>query len=181
MRSLLLIAVVLGLVLLASSSATAQVSGNQTVETIQEIRNDDDAAILIGDDLLLWDYYLEGDRATIVVEAVDKPTGVTVTDGGALMSGLQTRPSTHRALPGQRTEISVPVVAYDGYIFLTVGSGGYLQGIPIRKTSPMIGGPWTHQDAQASALGGAAGTGVMSLIVVMRSVWGRDDSPEWIA
>lgn len=159
----------------------AQPAANVTVDDLDELHEDDDAALLIGDSLLLHDYHIDGDRVRLEVEAVDRPVTVSIIDGGALMSGGQVRPTEHRALPDRRTEIVVEATTVDGTAFLSVEAGGAIQGIPIESSEPLIGGPWSSSDAQAVGFGTALSVSMLIGIVVARRVRGRDQEPERVA
>ncbi|MGZ0746712.1 hypothetical protein [Haloparvum sp. AD34] len=80
-----------------------------------------------------------------------------------------------------RTEVRLPVDTSSGTVGVYVDTGERLHGIPIQESEPLIGGPWSATDSQASALGGATGVGVVAFLIVFRSIYGRTEEPERVA
>jgi hypothetical protein len=106
---------------------------------------------------------------------------VTITDGAALMTGGEIRRENRMLREDERNTIRFPVTQYRGMSAVTIDTGTTLYGVPLEEPSTLIGGPWSAQDVQIGSIAAALGTSVVSIIVVLRTVLGRTESPERIA
>jgi hypothetical protein len=53
--------------------------------------------------------------------------------------------------------------------------------IPLDSGSTLIEGPFDGRDAQTTAVGGAGSVALITIVMAVRRVTGRDDEPERIA
>ncbi|WP_218055027.1 hypothetical protein [Haloparvum sedimenti] len=64
---------------------------------------------------------------------------------------------------------------------VTIDTGDVLYGKIVEQGGTLVGGPWGVSDAQAAGAGGAVGVAVVTLLLVLKRVYGRDEHAERVA
>jgi hypothetical protein len=117
---------------------------------------------------------------TFVVEA-DSSTTITVTDASIPLQEYDAVdiPRKSQQIPEGRTEVSFSVTEPSDAA-VTVATSRGLVGLSPGSPS-LFSGSASWSDVQIAAVSGAAGVGSVAIIVVIRTVLGRTDSPERVA
>lgn len=174
MRLLSIFVLVLAATAVASGGVVAQdattdnSSGNATEECTERI-NEYTAicsADLDGSDVVI-DIHTEGPQEIVVTEAFRKGSGE-----------LQQRTVS---LDEGRNTVRLTVTVDGGSEGVTIAAGDVLYQKEIRTSSSIVAGPFTAADAQAAGLGGGAGVALVTLYLVAKAVYGRDENPERLA
>lgn len=90
-------------------------------------------------------------------------------------------PQTQVRLREGHNVVEWQVGEYDGFAGVSISTDHTLYAVPLEEESTLIGGPWSHQDAQLTALAAGVSIGLVSIIVVFRRIIGKDEQPERIA
>ena len=171
-----LIAVLLLLAFVAVPSvAAAQADPTSTPSAEQEtylIEIDSDTRIVES----TW---IDG-TVSFVVEA-DQPTTITVTDASIPLQDHDAVdiPRKTQRVPEGRTEITFSVTEPSNAA-VTVAAERGLVGLSPGEPS-LFSGSASWSDVQLAAVSGAASLAIVAIIVVIRTVLGRTDSPERVA
>lgn len=124
--------------------------------------------------------YTESDgRAVLIIES-ERTQRVTITDSASFMSGGEI-PRKRVTLREGTNTVRFPVTVHRGFAGVSIDTGGVLFGVPVESRTTLIGGPWTYADAQIAALGGASSVALVSVVLVMRRIRGKNTEPERIA
>jgi len=110
---------------------------------------------------------------------------ITVTDAGVFRTGGEVQRKTVTLHEGRNT-VRLPVTIVDTGIGgqmagVSVETGLTLYAVPIDVSSPIIGGPWSAQDAQLSGLSAAVSVALVSLLIVAHHLIGKSGEPERVA
>jgi hypothetical protein len=116
---------------------------------------------------------------TVVVKSKTVQRGVTLTDATRREQGEVPR-TTHRLRRGKNT-LRVRVSDPSGRVAVTIDTGRVLYLLPVSEGSALISGPFDGRDAQTTALGGALSVSLITVLMAVRRVTGRDDEPERVA
>jgi hypothetical protein len=121
--------------------------------------------------------YVNG-QAVLVLDSSIRDR-VTVTEAVSLTEPRELRRDSF--VVDGKTEIRMPVTPSNGRVGVTIDDGTTLYGVPLEQESTLIGGPFTSSDAQAAAFGGGTGVALVTLFLVAKVVFGRNDEPERLA
>lgn len=159
--------------------------GNETSVSDEEVS--DDRSVSISEDLAYSDVsYADGVMMVTFNVKGERPVRVFIADSGGVFDGGPVSVRSVRLLPGETTvRLPVTEISHSGSTIVAMSvtyDSDQVYAIVHRTGSTgLIGGPWSASDAQASALGAAAGVTTMVLYVVLRALFGRDSSPERLA
>ena len=140
------------------------VSENCT-ETINPYTSICDAE-LDGSDVVI-DIHTEGPQTIVVTEAFRKGSGVLNQRTIRLDEGLNT--------------IRLTVTVDGGSEGVTIAAGDVLYQKEVKVSSTLVSGPFTASDAQAAGLGGGIGVAFVTVFLVAKVVWGRNQESERLA
>lgn len=187
MKPVFIVLTTLVIALLAPGVAVAQESTNETDITISTSDDDEDhyqqlckAPEMIDEATALCHSEIADDGRAVLVIDSEKTQFVTVTDAASFMSGGDVPRKRVQLDEGYNT-VRFPVTHHKGFAGVSVDTGGTLYAIPLENDRTLIGGPWTSQDAQLAAIGGASSVGLVSIVLVIRRITGRSTNPERIA
>jgi hypothetical protein len=118
--------------------------------------------------------------AEIVIRS-DIRQRIVLTDAAGFMQGGEINRQRYLVNSDEPQTVRLAVTSYRNFAGVTVDTGDVLYAVPLDEPSTLIGGPYDAQDVQLSAIGGALSIAIVSLLVTIRAVTGRADSPERIA
>lgn len=118
--------------------------------------------------------------AKIVVKS-DRLQRIQLTDAGAFMKGGVVPRTKLTLRPGEVQTIRWSVTEHRGFMGVSIETTSVLYAVPLDEPTTLVGGPWSAGDVQIAALSGAGSIAVMSIIIVMRAVTGRAESPKRLA
>lgn len=165
-------ACVVATALLAGGAAAQENTTNATetnatecTETINQYTAICDAE-LDGSDVVV-ELKSEGPQTIVVTEAFRKGSGV--------LSQRQVR------IPEGRSTVRLTVTVDGGSEGVTIATQDTLYQKEVRPSSTLLAGPFTASDAQAAAFGGGTGVALVTLFLVAKVVFGKNDDPERLA
>jgi len=166
---------VLTAVALVSAPAAAQ-DVNVTVEGANKTDGCTDAQP-IDNHTAVCSTSLDGRMVTIVVYSDRPQRGVQLT--GPFREGDIPR-STYHLQKGRNT-LRLQLYDTTGKVGVTVDTGRTLRGVTVQGSNTLVSGPFDGRDAQTTAVGGALSVALITIVMAVRRVTGRDDEPERIA
>lgn len=177
---------VIALIALAlfSGAAIAQDEGNGTNVNIDVGNQSDDGCTdpeTIDNRTQLCSAQLNGDGSRVTLVFKSKlPQRITLTDAGGFMQGGVVN---QKVVPMQtgRNRVTFRVTTVDGFSGVSVATQEVLYAVPLEKQSSLISGPFGATDVQISALGGAASVAFSMIVITIRTLTGKRDSPERVA
>jgi hypothetical protein len=165
----------------ATSTATPTATPTST-STATPARNDENTTYLIELEpgVRIVESSWNSGTVTFLVES-DSSTTITVTDASIPLEDYDAVdiPQKRQKIPEGRTEITFSV-SEPSSAAVTVASPNGLVGLSPGSPS-LFSGTASWSDVQLAAVSGAAGVGIVAIIVVIRTVLGRTDSPERVA
>lgn len=124
---------------------------------------------------------VDGQAEVVLETRLSRPADVTVTDAGAIWTGDDVDREDVRVPADGRVRVSVRAVRSDRGRAVTVDTGEAIDGVVLSDGSALIGGPWSHRDAQAAAVGSALVVGTLAGVAVLRRRRGHEQTAERIA
>ena len=122
----------------------------------------------------------ELDGSDVVVDIhTDGPQTVVVTEGFRKGSGVLNQRTVR--LDAGRNTIRHRVTVDGGSEGVTIAAGDVLYQKEVTGNTAIVAGPFTAGDAQAAGLGGGLGVALVTLYIVAKVVYGRDQTSERIA
>jgi hypothetical protein len=185
MRPIFVILTLLTVVTLVSSGAVAQ-ANNSTSDgpTVQVGPVDQEQPCetteRIDNSTVLCAAELNGGYAELIVRS-DIRQRIVLTDAAGFMQGGEINRQRYLVESDEPYRLRMSVTSYRNFAGVTVDTGDVLYAVPLDEPTTLVGGPYSSQDVQLSAIGGALSIAVVSLLVTIRAVTGRADSPERIA
>ncbi|MFD1569783.1 hypothetical protein [Halorubrum laminariae] len=161
-----------------SGGVAAQDATNTTAETPNATAQTDACTQHISPTLSLCSAEYDGSAAVLVLDSKTRDR-ITVTEAVALSEPRELNRQSY--VVDGRTTIRFGVQPASGAAGVTIDDGTTLYGIPLEASSPIIAGPFTASDAQAAGLGGGLGVALVTLYIVAKVVYGRDQKSERIA
>ncbi|WP_049983592.1 hypothetical protein [Halorubrum sp. BV1] len=161
-----------------SGGVAAQDATNATVQTPNGTAQADACTQQITEHIDLCSAEYDGSAAVLVLDG-DRRERITVTEAVALTEPRELNRQSY--VVDGRTTIRFSVQPSNGAAGVTIDDGTTLYGVPLQASSPIVAGPFTASDAQAAGLGGGLGVGLVTLYVVAKVVYGRDEKSERIA
>ncbi|MHB9287406.1 hypothetical protein ACKVMT_10265 [Halobacteriales archaeon Cl-PHB] len=132
--------------------------------------------------LVLLDATYDEDTETIVATfRATEPTAVTIADAGAFQEGGTIATTTAIVQPGSPQQLRVSATKVRGFVGISVSTDDVLYAVPIEVDGALIGGPWTAQDAQISAIAAALCVSLFTVVMAIRRLTGHADEGERIA
>ncbi|MUW13736.1 hypothetical protein GJ633_02985 [Halorubrum sp. CBA1125] len=152
----------------AQENTTANASTNATEECTERINQYTAicSAELDGSDVVI-DIYTEGPQTVVVTEAFRKGSGILEQRRVRLDEG--------------RNTVRLTVTVDGGSEGVTIAAGDVLYQKEVRTSSTIVAGPFTASDAQAAGLGGGVGVALVTLYIVAKVVYGRNQESERLA
>ena len=147
------------------TNETAPDPAAECTETINQYTAICDAR-LEGSEVVI-DLYTEGPQTVVVTEAFRRGSGELNQRQVSLDEG--------------RNTVRLTVTVDRGPEGVTIAAGDVLYQKQVDGSDPIIAGPFTASDAQASGIGGALGVALMTLYLVANKVYGKSEEPERIA
>lgn len=187
MKPIFIILTLLAVTTLFTAGVTAQ-ANNSTTDTgvdvnvgSQESEQDPcDEPERVDNSTVICSADMDGQYAELVVQS-DRRQRVVLTDAAGFMQGGEINRQTFMVTDDGPQTLRLRVTSYNGFTGVTIDTGDVLYAVPIEEQTSVIGGPYDEQDVQLSAIGGAISVALVSIVVTIRAVTGRSDSPERIA
>jgi len=161
---------------IAVPAAAQQATPTETATPTGPAGAPDDVELVVNENIVVVDYRYE-DRQMVVDWYADTPVTITVAptpEPGSEAGTVRTHPVL---LDGETVTTSRTRSAGGISFFVDDSAYHYLR----RPGNSLISGPWTARDVQTAALSGAGSVGIVSIIIVIRTVTGRTDEPERVA
>lgn len=181
MKHFLLISVtVASLLVITAAPVTAQLNETEDLDRNSEDLENCPEPEAIDADTVLCDYELNNGVAELQLRS-DGLNRITLTDSGAMLSPGPVPRERYTLRPNETNTVRMDIDTSNQYSGVTVDTGPVLYAVPLREPSTLIGGPWGATDTQLAAVSAGLSTALLSVVVVFRSILGRDEEPERIA
>ena len=161
--------------LLATAFATGGVAAQDNSTATNETRQCTEA---INQYTHICDAELDGSDVVITLHT-EGPQTVTITEGFRRGSGVLSQRSV--SLDAGINTVRLTVTVDGGSEGVTIAAGDTLYQKEVKTSSELIGGPFTASDAQAAGIGGGLGVALLTIYLVAKAVYGRNQESERLA
>ncbi|WP_418284895.1 hypothetical protein [Halorubrum sp. DTA46] len=171
MRLLTIFAMLLVATALATGGVAAQDNSTATNET-------ESCTERINEYTAICDAELDGSDVVVTIHT-EGPQTIVVTEAFRRGSGELTQ--RHVDLDAGVNTVRLTVTVDGGSEGVTIAAGDTLYQKEVTTSDELIGGPFTATDAQAAGIGGGLGVAILTVYLVAKAVYGRDQEPERLA
>ncbi len=169
------------LTVLAAATGGVAAVDNATENATDALEDDrDDDHMFIDDGIYLVDASIDDGHAVLTFTA-DRRERVTLIEAVRLDEHREINRESFVLQSDRETTVRLPIDTSSPTAGVFVDTQTRLQGVPIKTSDPLVGGPYDASDAQAAGLGGAIGVAFITLLLVLRTVYGRDEGAERVA